>query len=365
MSNMNVTLFSFSFIDYTIQLANSLASKNVNILLVLPNDQINEFIDSIDKNIKVYTYSQPRLYNLKNIKLILDFLLIIKNFNTDIVHIQGGHIWLSFALPLLKIFNYKIVITFHDPKPHIGENYLRTRIINFMGRLFSDRIFVHGIKLKEMMVYEYNASEKHIHTIPIGEHNVEPFTKHVKNNVQTDHNMVLFFGRIWEYKGLSYLIKAEPLISEEIPDVKFVIAGKGEDFQKYEDLMTNRNRFIVYNRFISYKEGAELFQKSSLVVLPYIDASQSGVVITAYGFKKPVVATNVGSIPEIVDNNVTGIIVPAKDHVKLAEAIITLLKDDKLRERMGNNGYHKLKTDLSWETISKTTINVYEKLVGL
>lgn len=364
MSNINVTLFSFSFPDYTIQLANSLVKKNINILLVVPNSQINEFVNSIDKNIKVYIYDQPRLYDFKNIKLVLNFLSIINNFNTNIVHFQGGHLWLPFALPFLKLSKCKIVFTFHDPKPHVGENYLRTRIINFFSRFFSDRVFVHGVKMKEIMVKVYNFTEENVHIIPIGEHNVAPFMKYKKTGLQENSNTVLFFGRIWEYKGLRYLIKAEPLISNEIPNVKIVIAGSGENFQKYEDLMINKHNFIVYNRYISYKEGAELFQKSSLVVMPYIDASQSGVVVTAYGFKKPVVATNVGSIPEIIDNNITGIIVPARNHVKLAEAVIKLLKDEDLRRRMGNNGYHKLKTDLSWETISETTIIVYKKLLG-
>lgn len=364
MPNINVTLFSCGFQDYTIQLANSLSKKNINILLIVPNSEINEFVSSVDKNIQIQIYDQPRLYNLKNLKLVLNFLSLIKHFNTDIVHIQGGHFWLSFALPILKVFKYKVVVTVHDPKPHIGENYLRTRMTNFFGRLFSDKIFVHGIKMKEIMVKEYNYPEENIHIIPIGEHNVEPFKKYEQKNLQEDCNTVLFFGRIWEYKGLDYLIKAEPLISKEVPDIKLVIAGKGEDFKRYEDLMINKSKFVIYNHYISYKEGAELFQKSNLVVLPYIDASQSGVVITAYGFKKPVVATDVGSIPEIVDNNITGIIVPPKDHVKLAEAIITLLKNDDLRKRMGKNGYYKLKTDLSWEIISDITINVYKKLMS-
>jgi len=363
-STLNVTLFSFAFQDYTIQLANSLSKKNVNVLLIIPSYYLDELVNSIDKNIKVHIYDQPRLYDLRNIKLILSFLSLIKHFNTDIVHIQGGYFWLSFALPILKLFNYKVIVTFHDPKPHIGENYLRTRFGNFLGRLFSDRVFVHGEKMKEILITEYNFPEKKIQTIPIGEHNVEPFRKYAQKNLQEDCNYVLFFGRIWKYKGLDYLIKAEPLISKEVPGVKLVIAGRGENFQQYENLIVNKKNFIIYNHYISYKEGAELFQKSSLVVLPYIDASQSGVVVTAYGFKKPVVATNVGSIPEIVDNNITGIIVPPKDHVKLAEAIITLLRNEELRKRMGKSGYYKLKTDLSWDKISYTTINIYKKLMN-
>jgi glycosyltransferase involved in cell wall biosynthesis len=148
-----------------------------------------------------------------------------------------------------------------------------------------------------------------------------------------------------------------------VPNAKVIIAGAGEDFKKYERMMINRNNFIVHNYRIPYKEGAELFQRCSVVALPYIDASQSGVIPTAYGFKKPVVVTDVGAIPEIVDNGITGFIVPPKNPEALAEAIIKLLKDEKLRIGMGENAYKKLKTDLSWDNIAEKTIEVYKMAI--
>jgi glycosyltransferase involved in cell wall biosynthesis len=168
-----------------------------------------------------------------------------------------------------------------------------------------------------------------------------------------------------EYRTISleYLIEAEPLITKEVPDAKIVIAGKGENFKKYEDMMINRETFIVYNYRIPYKEGAELFQRCSVVVLPYIDASQSGVIPTAYGFKKPVVVTDVGSIPEIVDDGITGFIMPPKNPEAWAEVIVKLLKDEKLRREMGENAYKKLKRDLSWDKIAEKTIEVYKKAI--
>jgi glycosyltransferase involved in cell wall biosynthesis len=122
-----------------------------------------------------------------------------------------------------------------------------------------------------------------------------------------------------------------------------------------------QNKFNVLNYNISNQEAAELFQKCSVVVLPYIDASQSGVILPAYAFKKPVVITDVGSIAETVDDGVTGFIVPPKDTEALAKAIIKLLNDAKLRKIIGNNAYHKLKTDLSWDIIAQKTMQVYQK----
>ena len=77
---------------------------------------------------------------------------------------------------------------------------------------------------------------------------------------RTRNPTVLFFGRIWEYKGLEYLIRAEPLITAEVPNVKIVIAGEGEDFDRYRRLMVHPERFVVYNEYVSDDVRATLFQ---------------------------------------------------------------------------------------------------------
>ena len=123
--------------------------------------------------------------------------------------------------------------------------------------------------------------------------------------------------------------------------------------------MLEKKSFIVINRYIPYREGAKLFQRCSVVVLPYIEGSQSGVVFPAYAFKKPVVVTDVGSLPEIVDDGITGFVVSPRDPRALAEKIILLLENEKLRRKMGKNAYKKLKTDLSWDKISEI-IEIYE-----
>lgn len=360
---MCIVLLSFGFIDYTIQLANFLSKNGVIVLLIIPDNQIREHIGAIEDRVSTYTYTQPRFYYPTNIFLAYKLFKRIILFNPDIIHIQGGHPWFSFILPLLHSKRYPLVMTFHDVKPHIGENHLRTRFINYCGRTYSDKMIVHGEKLKEIMIKKYGIPNENVHVISIGEHNVVPFKKYDRKDLREEGNLILFFGRIYEYKGLKYLIKAEPLITKKMPNAKIIIAGRGEKFKKYENMMKNKENFIIYNHYISYKEGVELFQKCSVVALPYIDASQSAVIVTAYGFKKPVVTTNVGSIPEIVDNGKTGYIVPPRNPKVLAEAIVRLLKDEDLRKRMSENAYKKLRTDLSWDDIAKKTIEVYKEAI--
>ena len=369
------------FIDYQIQLANALSEKNMVMIMIPANKLPVECLGSIDKRVDFHLLGRgKRLYHPTTIRILNDFIKKMNEFKPDVIHLQlGGSIIDLILLPFFK--KHPLVSTFHDVKLHAGESSWQHNFIRWWIRKYSDKIIVHGEKLKEQMIEEYNIPKKKVNVIPIGEHEVAPFKMYERKDLKENGNLILFFGRIWEYKGLEYLIKAEPMITKGVPDAKIVIAGTGEDFQKYEDMMVNRDNFIVHNYRIPYKEGAELLQRCSVVVLPYIDASQSGVIPTAYGFKKPVVVTNVGSIPEIVDDGITGFVVPPKNPEALAEAIVKLLKDDKLRKRMGENAYKrnvlpislkpklikilykKLKTDLSWDQIAEKTIEVYKKAI--
>src|SRR5690606_20252897 len=131
---------------------------------------------------------------------------------------------------------------------------------------------------------------------------VAPFVKFEEADLEPDGRRVLFFGRIHRYKGLDYLIQAEPLITQKVPDARIVIAGTGEDFGRYEEAIAGRDAFEVHNYRIPYEEGARPFQQASVVALPYVEASQSGVIPPASGFRRPVVVTDVGSLPEVVDD---------------------------------------------------------------
>lgn len=352
-------------IDYTAQLVNAL-SKREEVMIVLSNNpQLEEHIDNINKDVNLCLTRKikyPHWQHPSNLLIPFDIIRKIRQFNPDVIHVQGGDLLSILILHFLK--KYPLVTTIHDPKPHLGdEKLLLKKISLYYARKYSDQIIVHGEKLKEQMIKEYNIPNEKVHAISIGEHEVAPFKKYERKDIKEDGNSVLFFGRIWKYKGLEYLIKAEPMITKEVLNAKIIIAGTGENFKKYEKMMINKDNFIVHNHRINYKEGAELLQRCSLVALPYIDASQSGVIPTAYGFKKPVVITDVGAMPEIVDDGVTGFIVPPKDPEALADAIIKLLKDEKLRKEMGENAYKKLKNHLSWDNITEKTIEVYKKAI--
>ncbi|WOX55401.1 MULTISPECIES: glycosyltransferase family 4 protein [unclassified Methanoculleus] len=367
---MRVACLTFWFYDYTIQMANELA-RHTEVLLLLPDYRSEEYLESIDPGVKVHIFGYSRhagKFGPSCYPVLREIVAAINDFEPDIVHFQVNNPMLCPLLPMLR--NYPLVATFHDVEPHPGEDRLLDigshlyRLTLFVSRFFPDRIFVHGKALRDILVKNYRIPDRKVHVIPIGEHEVAPFIKFEQQGREPEGRRVLFFGRIHRYKGLDYLIQAEPLITREVPDARIVVAGTGEDFARYEMAMANRDAFEVYNYRVPYEEGARLFQQASVVALPYVEASQSGVIPTAYGFRRPVVVTDVGSLPEVVDDGKTGYIVPARDPAALASAIVSLLKDPAACRLMGEQGYIKLKTDMAWSTIVQSLFAVYGELAA-
>jgi len=356
---MKVALVGFGGHErYSIQLANGLA-VGAEVLLVVPDTADIEFEELLDERIVLFRYRQPRMRYPTNLLAVRSVVKRIKAFGADVVHFQGEHSWFFAGLPFLK--RTGIVTTFHDVSAHPGEEKIRYKWNKWWFRKYSDRIIVHGHQLKKLMITTHGLRDERIAVIPHGSYDL--YSRWKDPEMAEDGGIVLFFGRLWRYKGLDYLIKAEPLISKEIPDLRIVVAIHGEPFSNYEKDIENRDRFEVLERFIPNEEVATLFQRASVVALPYIEASQSGVLNIAYVFEKPVVVTDVGSLPEAVDDGKTGFIVPPGDPKALAEAIITLLKDPESRKEMGKNAYIKATTEFSWDRIAETTIASYAEII--
>jgi len=251
----------------------------------------------------------------------------------------------------------KTVLTVHDVQIHPGDpkgppNFIRSNL-----RKRVRKIIIHGQLLKRQLSSKWRIPEGKISVLPHGAFSI--YKKWDDPSVQEEANTVIFFGRVSRYNGLDILIKAEPLISQHIPDVKIIIAGGGGDFGRYERLIRNHSRFEIHHRFISHREVPEFFRRASVIVLPYIEASQSGVVPIAYIFGKPVVVTNVGSIPEVVDEGKTGFVVPPNSPEDLSRAIIKILENHELRKTMSANALAKASTELSWNTIAHESAKIY------
>lgn len=355
---MRVALVSYYFPEYTVSLANALNAQKVQMLLMLPKQALEALRETLAPGIEVRPLCDRRLRDPSNVLETVKLARTIHAWQPDLIHLQQGHMWFNLvALSLLS--RQRLVTTVHDVISHAGDRYSR-QIPQWIWNIAIRRashLIVHGEALKLQLARRHPIPESHVHVIPHGEFSF--YARWARPDCpERDH--VLFFGRIWPYKGLQYLIQAEPLITDQVPTARIVIAGEGESLADYERMMIHRDRFVVHNRFIPVEQVAGLFQQAALVVLPYVEASQSGVIPIAYAFGKPVVATNVGSIPEAVEPGETGYLVPPRDVPRLADAVVHLLKDSTLRRYMGKRAYQKAMTDLSWENIASAIFKVYE-----
>jgi glycosyltransferase involved in cell wall biosynthesis len=356
---MRIALVSYTFAEYCIQQANGLV-RECDVLLMLPPEDAGEYVSQLDPAVHYRPFDKPRLRQpVRQLTSVASILRQVHRFRPDVIHFQHGHMWFNLALPALR--SYPLVVTVHDPRHHVGDAVSRKtpQALMDFGFRRADQIIVHGEVLKQQVIQQLGIKSERIHVIP----HVALGCTGGRQPQHEDAKQVLFFGRIWKYKGLEYLIRAQPLVTAAVPDAQFVIAGEGDDFEPYRRLMSQPDRFIVHNRYLTGLERDELFHSASLVVLPYIEATQSGVVPLAYAFGKPVVATNTGALSEAVEDGVTGRLVPPANSAALAASIVDLLQNPAQRQAMGSAGRHKLDSEWSPPVVARQTMAVYRRAI--
>jgi len=139
--------------------------------------------------------------------------------------------------------------------------------------------------------------------------------------------VILFFGLIREYKGLSLLIDAFNKIAEDRPDAFLLVTGEFyESQQSYEEQIRPdfNNRVLIKNCFLSDSEAAEVLSLSDILVLPYKSATQSGVLADAIAYNLPAIATNQPGFTDFIENGKSGIIMESQESEELATILLNI-----------------------------------------
>jgi glycosyltransferase involved in cell wall biosynthesis len=361
---MKVALLHFCFEDYTIELANSLIN-HVDLTLIQTEKVFNTCKGALDPRIKIISFKKPRMRDPRNFAAMVEMIQIIRELQPDLLHVQETNDpWYDATLLLNKM--PPLVTTVHDVFRHPGDKQSvfgadYTRRVAFYR---SQHIIVHANHLKAAMIENFRVPAQRLTMIPHGELGslYRRLAKSQADPIREPYTL-LFVGRIWPYKGLKYLIEAMSLVAESIPAVKLIIAGSGENINQYLPENYDQNRYEILNRFIESDEMVQLFERSTVLVLPYIEASQSGVAALACGMGTPIIASNVGGLSELIEDEKDGILVPPANSRKLADAIIRLLKDRSLQQQMQQSLSVRCRQDLNWSNIASQTIEVYHKAI--
>jgi glycosyltransferase involved in cell wall biosynthesis len=291
---------------------------------------------------------------------------------TAIVHVHFFH-----ALPLdyaflasMRARGHRLVITAHDVTPFDAQGWSMT----FVRRIYrlAQGIIVHTESSRaELLDYGIVPPER-VAVIPHGHY--MPYVDRLPPRREARQRLglpdgapvVLFFGQIKRVKGLEVLLQALPCLAEQYPDARLVVAGEvwGDDWSRYaaliEELDLDR-RLHLHLRHIADEEVASFFVAADAVALPYHHVYQSGVLLMALSYGRPVVATRVGGMAEVVQDGESGYLVPRDDPQALARALARLLADPEAAEAMGCRGRALVTERYAWSRIAALTCKVYEQ----
>lgn len=265
----------------------------------------------------------------------------IRQKQPDMVIIQWWHPYFAPCYWILeKVIGKKIKKTFicHNVFPH--ERFPLDKFLTRTVLKHGDGFIVHSqsdgkdlLTIKKNADFRYNPHPTY-NAFKVG--NLTRQQAREQLHIAYDAKILLFFGFVREYKGLKYLLQAMADIKDKIADIRLLVVGSfGNDKQNYMNLIKESgisNCVEVMDDYIPNHEVEKYFAASDLVVLPYESATQSGIVQIAYGFEKPVIVTNVGGLPDVVEDGKTGYVVEPKNGKALAEAISEYFMQHKQEE---------------------------------
>lgn len=361
---MRILLLSTGFLEYMICLANAL-SREADVSLVMPERGLTSFHRSlVESRVRLlpFTYVDYRSIR-QNFRMLLALLRTIKREKPNILHIQANGFRLFWLLyPFLK--SCVIVNTIHDPSPHSGDELSPPLPRARQGAIdHCAAFFVHGELLKPELERSYSLPASRIHTIPMGEFSI--YQKWRQETVPVKRHEFLFFGRIWPYKGLDNFIEAANRVGRVLPSARFTIAGAGEDFSRYAAMIERPELFDVRNHRIPETELDELFQRCFAVVLPYTDATQSAVIPTAYAYGKPVIATRVGALPEVVRDGQTGYLIEPGRPAATAASMLRMSGDETIYRELCAGALAFAQNEMAWSHVARKTLEVYRSALTL
>ena len=369
---MRIGLITRSQVDYAIDLANEFDAIGVSVTLYLDYtrtaNEVGEFDQPVEylyktgllpRSCRVQLLHPPRMRDPRSLWFFSKLARTIHEDRIEVAHIllNPGEIWFS-VLACLMNFT-AVVTTMIVPVANVGEPLPSPVLwtINKLATIGSDVVIVNGMDQVSIVERLYRFPLDRIAFVPLSLYARADKLRHA--TVPEEPGTVLFLGRAHPHKGLEYLVRAQPYITQQVPDARFLVSAFGEDLQRCLLLIHEASKFEITEGFVSGEVMATFFQRAALVVLPYLTASTSGVLVTAYAFGKPVVASRVGCLAEYVEDGITGLLVKPTDVNELSSAIAKLLLDDDLRHRMGRNAKQWMKEKRK-EVIGQT-VQAYNK----
>lgn len=378
---MKVTVIANGFQeDYTINLINSLVKQNLEIDFIGSNIYPENKIDS-----------GIRFFNVRKIdpggkKSFRKFFWVLKYFSwlfmyyakekKNIVHVQ----WLRF--PIIdgvffslsaRLFGHKVVYTAHDVLPHDNENYSNRLIFKLIYKT-QNFIVVHTEYIRQRIINEFNIKPGKIKVIKHGVYelngklDIDPVNFKHKLKIREEEFVLLFFGMLKKYKGLDLLAESFNMVreQEQFP-IRLIVAGEAHDgYEKEIKQIADQHlkeAADLYIRFIKEEELNTFFGAADVTILPYREASQSGVMFMSFAHGVPVIVPDLGGFPDDVIAGKTGLIFEKGNSDELKNRILEAYSIWGVNnERLKSEIAEITKKKYSWNASAEELKNIYQSI---
>ena len=356
-------------LPYTIALANGLSGIADTHVFVGSNYAQNYgkgVFEALLPSVRLHVHPDFRKRDPRRMISDIRLLLLLRRGGFDIIHLQfPGTLFMRLFWKIV-VGSIPLVFTVHDPRQHSGGAFYRQIGEDLLQRFFvrqASAIIVHGQAMRRLF-FECYGERDNVHSLMHGDLS---FYKNIASGeMATPCNdlspVILFFGNLRPDKGLDLLALVIPKVLNRRSDAQFVIVGSGDVSPLAA--VSHLAQVKIVNEYVPHSEVDAYFRSASLLVLPYRDATQSGVIPVAYSYGIPVVATAVGGLIDVVVEGVTGMLTPANDPDAFADAVLKMLDDPERLKNMGRFAEDFCKAELSWDSIAVKTLSVYSNLVN-
>jgi glycosyltransferase involved in cell wall biosynthesis len=284
----------------------------------------------------------------------------------DVIHVHWPFPHGIWGYAASRLTGAPMVLTFHGAEILLCKKYF---FVKYFLQQALERAAAVACNSNFTAAEVSRLTRKPLHVIPFG------CTVEGRLRAKDHHKPVkdiLFVGRLITRKGLDYLLRAVPLLNAKMP-IKLHIVGDGNKASAWKALAAELKLgdTATFHGVVSNEDLARYYSAADVFVLPAIvdergDTEGLGVVLVeAISFKTPVVACNVGGIPDVIIDEQTGLLVPEKDPAALAKAVERVLRDSELAARLAHEGLRYANDYFDWDRITRLWLDIYRGVLGL